>query len=203
MSTRKTRSVSKWVKKLNSKDQFIRIEALENLAEIGNEENFLDVIRLLNDEEELVRVEAIETLYWLAGTRALEYLLNKLHDKSKLVRSYTGTFIGFIGDKSAIRHLAIALKRERSTVAKVGLLDGLFRLGQEERLYELIPLLKHRIYRVRCSIAYTLERLPIKEHNKAFVIDSLKSALDIENTVAAREALNSALQSLSNKRETV
>jgi HEAT repeat protein len=196
MSTKKLHSVSKWVKNLNSKDLFIRIEALETLAEIGNEEHFVNVIGLLNDEAELVRIEAIETAFWLGGTKSLKYLLEKLHDKSELVRSYAGTFIGMIGDKTAIQFLENALKRERNTAAKTGLWEGLYRLGQEDRLFELVSLLKTRKYIIRCNVANKLERLQIKEHNQAFIIDSLKSALDIENTVAAREAIERALLKL-------
>lgn len=184
---------------LEDKEYFVRYGALEALGNVGSEKQFASVMKLLNDKNELVRIEAVETIYCLGKEKALDYLIEKLNDKSKLVRSYAAVYIGEIGKKSSIKYLEKALKKERSSRAKVGLIGGLYLLGQDEKLFELLSLLESRLFTIRSSIEDALNYLPFKKNHIGFVIEALKKAIDIEPNIGVKSDMKKTLLKLEKK----
>lgn len=180
---------------LKDKEPIVRSEAVKSLMKIGDKKYFSKVLPLLNDKDEVVRVDAVECVASLGGEKALKYLTKQLDDRSELVRRYVGGWIGEIGDKIFVAYLERKLKDERSNLAKVGLLEGLYLLGQEERLSELIHLLKSRRYMVRCALAHTLASL-VNKKNKEAIRESLINALKAETTVAAKSSMKNALRKM-------
>ncbi|MCL5773091.1 MAG: HEAT repeat domain-containing protein [Firmicutes bacterium] len=184
------------VRLLNDKSSFVRSEALNSLMKIGSKKYFSKVLPLLDDKNYVVKIDAIECIARLGKKRALKHLLKHLKDKNGIVRMYVGTVIGEIGDKTCAGYLEKRLKIEHSSHAKVGLLDGLYRLGQKERLLGLIHLLKSRNYRVRCAVANTFASL-INKRNQSLIKESLLNALKNEATVAARSSMEGALKNIN------
>jgi len=181
------------VKKLHNRDYSVRKDTLKLIEETGNIEYFGEVVKLLDDKNEIIRADAVQVLFYLSKERSLTYLIEKLDDKHRFVRSAAATFIGEASDKSAINDLENALDRERSNTAKVGILEGLYLLGQKERLYELLLLLKSKKYQVRCAVANTVKYLEMENEDKKLVIDTLRKAFDIEPTIAAKSYIEAAL----------
>lgn len=171
----------------------VRCAAINSLKKIGGKKYFLKVLPLLNDKDELVRVAAVECVAYLGGEKASRYLIKHLDDRSELVRKHVGGWIGEIGDKTLTKYLVDRLKHERSGLAKVGLLEGLYLLGQEERLLEIIRLFRSRRYQVRCCVANILASL-VNKQNKRLIRESLVNALNIETTIAVRSSIKNALR---------
>lgn len=186
------------VRLLSDKESLVRSAALISLRRIGNKKYSFMVLPLLNDRDEVVRVDAVECVAWLGGKKALKYLINHLNDKSGLVRRYIGGSIGDLGDKTHIKYLETRLINERSGLAKVGLLEGLYLLGQKDRILELIRLLKSKNYRVRCATASTLTSMANRK-NKNLIIDALLKALENETTIGGKERLEDALNYLQKR----
>jgi HEAT repeat protein len=134
---------------------------------------------------------------------AAQPLRKALLDRSPLVRSYAASAIGVLEDHSARTILYQRLLKERSPRARVGLLHGLFRLGDKQQLWALVALLESKSYRVRCAVANTLADLPLTLAEKRDVVRHLNQRLKSETTVAARSSFESALKQLKKaKRET-
>lgn len=180
---------------LNDKSNFVRSQALESLMLVGKKKYLKYILPLLDDKDEVVRADAIECIGILGGKKAATYLINSLDDRCDMVRMYAGTVIGECKDKSFIKYLEKRLEKERSNLAKVGLLDGLYLLGQEEKLENLLQLFKSRRYHVRCSVANILQAL-VNKKNKKRIKESLLRALSKEDTVAAKSSIENALNSM-------
>jgi hypothetical protein len=104
--------------------------------------------------------------------------------------------LGLLGLESARTALANASRRERSSRARVGVYEALFRLGDQPSLQRLLALLRSKQYRVRCAVANTVGELPLNPESKADVRRALREALAAEQTVAASSSLESALRRL-------
>jgi HEAT repeat protein len=182
--------------KLRNRDYSVRKDALKIVEETGNIEYFTEVIRLLNDKNEIIRADAVQTLFFLSKEKSLKYLIEKLDDKHRFVRSAAATFIGEVGDKSAIKDLENALCRERSNTAKVGILEGLYLLGQRKRLHELLLLLKSKKYQVRCAVVETVKYLILEDADRKYVITKFETALKNEPTIAVQSSIKAALKQL-------
>ena len=115
------------------------------------------------------------------------------------MRSYAASAIGVLGDRSARKVLQKALVKEHSARARVGLLVGLFLLGDKQQLPTLADLLENRSYRVRCAAANTLARLPLSASENRLVVQRLRERLELETTVAARSSLENAIEGLEHK----
>jgi len=178
---------------LRDEVSYVKTEALLSLAKVGNEKQLESVLNLLKDHDEMVRLDALETAFHLGACKALKYITNMLNDKKALVRSYAGYYLGKIGDKTSVYELEMSLQHEHSSLAKVGILQGLILLGKEERLLELLSLLKSKSYHVRSSIANGIELIPINSQYRNLVLESLKKALENERTIAVGSSIRNAL----------
>lgn len=180
---------------LKDKESIVRSAAINSFWRIGKKKYISRILPLLNDCNEVVRVDAVECLAALGGKSASSVLLQHINDRSEIVRMYIGTCLGEIGDHTVIERIENALKEEHSSLAKVGLLQGLILLGKQERLLDILSLLKCRRYQVRCATANSLIDLVCKE-NKKNINEALTIALRKENTLAVKSSIEKALRSI-------
>lgn len=178
------------------KNTFVIIRALESLEKVGFKKDFEVIVPLLKNKDELVRISAVEVVSTLGEKKAVKYLIDMLKDKSSIVRSYAASSIGLDGNKEHIRILENKLASERSTYARIGLFFGLHHLGKHDVLENIIRLLKSRQYRVRCAVANNLCWI-VDDWNKDLILNSLKSALKVEQTVAAKSSLINGIESIN------
>lgn len=143
----------------------------------------------------LVRVMAVEALGRIRAPRARPALWAALSDPSSLVRRYAASAIGEYGDRRDEKRLLLRLRRERSSSSRLGYFEALFRVGRREYLHELVGLLRHSNYQIRCATANTLADLPLRLPERRRVLAALRAALKSEETIAAASSLRSAIRS--------
>jgi len=181
---------------LDDKNTLVKSQALESLMLVGNKKHLNKVLPLLDDDDEIVRICAIECIGELGKKKAGKLVVKHLDDPYDAARRSAGIIIGESGDKTLIEFLEKRLTKEKSDLAKVGLLEGLYLLGQEKRLKEILKLFDSPRYHVRCSLANSLYLL-VNGKNKKIIKESLRTALSKEKTVAARGDIKNTLDDMS------
>lgn len=157
----------------------------------------LVLIQLLRDTDILVRASAAAAIGQIGDKRVVTKLWPALRDRSPLVRSYVAAAIGRLGNSRCLGRLKARLRSDRSSTARVGLLEGISSLGDEAVAVEgLLRLLKAKDYRVRCATANSLAAMGVSGERATQVREGVAQALRIEETRAARQALRRALRSL-------
>jgi hypothetical protein len=94
-----------------------------------------------------------------------------------------------------------ALRKEKSALAKVGVFEGLYLLGDSERISDIVHLMKNKRYVVRCAAANTLLALADRK-NKKIIKETLTDALKNESTVAVKSTIENALKKLGRIKST-
>jgi len=153
------------------------------------------LIRLLVDPHPLVRLEAAESLGYIGDRRALPKIWAAARDGHPLVRSYAAAAIGGLGRRPDRNRLERALKTERSDTARLGFYDALYRLGDKDRLFDVIALLRSQDYRVRCAAARTVSNF-VNRTNRGLILSALRLALTAEHSIPAREALREGVRNI-------
>lgn len=148
----------------------------------------------LSDPDELVRVQAAETIGARAERSLRDELRVALRDKSALVRSYAAAAMGSVGGPADTALLRERLSREKSDTARVGFVEALWLLGDRLALQEALNLLKSGDYRVRCAISRTLANTFLAKKTRPAIESALRSTLRKERSLAAREAIQGALE---------
>lgn len=184
------------IKLTDDLDEEIRYHALESLRGYTGEDVFKAVVRHLKDDHELVRISAVEAIVDLGDTRGVEYLVKALADEEEIIRSYAAEGLGIIGTEASKPMLEKYLSYETSSLAKRGFFVGLYLLGEKKYLKSILDLLKDPDYRVRCAVANTVVDL-INQENEYIVKQSLQSALQNEQTNAARSSIQGALEEIN------
>lgn len=152
------------------------------------------LLEALDDADELVKVLAAESAGIRKDRRALPSLRRLLADPSSLVRGYAAAAIGACGTKSDRALLERRRRQERSDTAQIGLLEGLWLMNTRSALEHALRLLNSRDYRVRCSVARALSTTFLEQRTKNRISTALKERLSKERTLAARQAINEAVE---------
>jgi HEAT repeat protein len=153
------------------------------------------LVRLLRDPNPIVRLEAAESLSYIGDRRALAKLWAIARDGNPLVRSYAAAAIGVLARGSDRKRLERAVRAERSDAARIGFYHALYYMGDSDRLFDLIALLRRPHYAVRCAVARTLSHFA-NRMNRELILAALRRALASERTVAAREALRESIRKI-------
>lgn len=173
----------------------VRMRAVEALGKLTRGRH--DALKsALRDTDELVRVQAAESIGPGADHPTASALRTALGDTSALVRSYVAAALGRIGAGGDRRRLRACLRGESSDTARLGLLEGLWLLGDQTVLEAVIALLNSRDYRVRCATARALGGTFNDAHVRDEIIAALRDRLPRERTNAARQALQDSLSIL-------
>jgi HEAT repeat protein len=176
----------------------VRYEAAQSLGRVlaGSGKAPAALLRAIGDRDELVRIAACEAAGDIGDKRAAPQLRRRLNDPSPLVRSYAASALGMLAVDGARGALVKASRRERSSIARVGLYEALVRLGEQSALQRLLALLRSKQYRVRSAVANTVAELPLDSESKSEVRRALREAIAVEQTVAAASSLKFALRRL-------
>jgi len=151
---------------------------------------------LLKDSDSVVRAQAIESLGLVGDTSAIPKIVPLLLDSEPFVRSYAASTIGEFGDRSYAKRLRQSLKCEKNELAMVGLLTGLFMLGERIVFQRILELLSSSDYHVRCSVANALEILALSKEEARLAIDALAEARRRPIAAADRSTANRVLKKL-------
>lgn len=153
---------------------------------------------LMKDKSELVRVAAVEAITRIGDSRFFGTAARLVNDPSPIVRSYAAEALVVLGGTRARRVLQRRRGEERSSLARVGVLGALFKLGEPSALTELLSLLGSRQYRVRCACANMLRDMVPLPEDRLPVLHALRDALNAEDTAAGRDCIRRALHALQN-----
>jgi len=118
-------------------------------------------------------------------------LAELLSDKESFVRSYAAASIGELQGHADIQKIRRVLEKEKQELAKVGMLEALFRLGQSDHFRQSIDLLGSSDYHVRCSVSNSLDSMPLSDAEMKIAIRAL--------SLATRKALAEADRSTARR----
>lgn len=180
---------------LSDKNYNVRCAALNALSNLYAVDSLPKIIKCLNDKDELVRINAVECLGRFKNKTAIKVLIGKINDKSELVRSSIGSALGKIGDRRAKLPIKQRILKEKNELAKVGLFEGLYLLGDKSYLDKLIGLLASPDYHVRCSVAHILSYI-VDSKNKNKIKNTLNKTLSKETTIAAMSSIINSLREI-------
>ena len=174
-----------------------RYTALEALRDFSGDDVEKAIEKRLNDNNEIVRITAIEALGYRKAEKSIISLIKLLEDKKELVRRYAAIILGEIGDAELIPTLKFKLDKERRNTVRLGYYIALYSLGEENYLKDILKLLKNKSYRIRCATANEL-KIIVNTRNYKTIIENLNSALERENTIAAKSSILDTLSVILN-----
>jgi HEAT repeat protein len=152
---------------------------------------------LLRDRSAVVRAQAVESLALLEDRSALPNVVLLLSDENPVVRSYAASMVGMLGGRAYLKIISRSLSRENHDLARIGLYEALFLLGKRKVLPAMLMLLESSDYRVRCSVANTLEVMPLRDAEVKVAIRALVAANRKPRAVADETTTRRVLQALS------
>jgi len=182
---------------LTDTDWCVRSTAAETLGELGTQGDIPRLCAALQDREWVVRASAAGSLGALGadavratkralGVRAARRALEQaLSDRNAHVRRYVAVALSRLGDPEVAPLLEERLGRERQNRARVGLLSGLYSLGQRERLDEVLALLNDPDMFVRASTADGLSE-DTRPEDRPRVLSALRSYSENEENPGLR-----------------
>jgi len=185
---------------LSDRSARVTIAAVECLGAFQVGFSPVKLYRSLKDSSFLVRIGALESLALLKDLKALPRIAPLLSDENPLVRAYAARSIAALQGGSYTQVVHEALEKEREDSAKVGLLEALFLLGRGEALSSLLGLLSSDDYRVRCSVANSLENVPLNGTQIETAMAALSRAESEALGVADKSSIASAMEKLKRVR---
>lgn len=184
-------------KYIHDSDEFVRNTALECLRVRGDRRYAERVADCLSDKAEIVVVTAIECLVAWGARSLCARLVPLLDARSALVRAYSAWALGMFYTHEAETTLTRRLEVERDPIARAGILESLVRLTRNRTYLErLLRLLSHKNHAVRAFAANSLTGVATAR-TAHLIRAALRDALDREDTLAGREALEKNLALLA------
>jgi HEAT repeat protein len=153
--------------------------------------------RLLRDSYWVTRIDALESVDAIGDYRVLPLLARALGDSHPIVRSYAGSILGATQWRHFVPRLRRALARERSDRAKVGMLHGLFLLGDTHLFDPLLELLQSSDYTMRCAVIHSLEDMELSQVQRTRTIAALEQLEGHEPTRAVLSTVTPFLEKLT------
>ncbi|MFN3653300.1 MAG: HEAT repeat domain-containing protein [Armatimonadota bacterium] len=159
-----------------------RSEAIRTLGEFGNSQDLPRIVRALEDPEWTVRSQAAGTLACLDLRGGVKPLLRAYRsERHPVVRRDIAVALGMLSAVEAIPLLEAALARPRGVQDQLGILQGLYWLGQRERLPDWLALLGSEDHQIRHATVNSLSRLEYPE-------DCAAAAKALELIIAEEES---------------
>ena len=148
----------------NSNSTEIRCWLACSLAYHNSDTQAVALLRKLSqDTDSSVRVEAVDSLSGFATQESFDMLCQASVDEDELVRAYAAFGIAYVGKKispeRALQTLLDMVQIENSKRVFVDIYEGLYILGRNEMLEELIKLYNSSDYHVQCATLNVLDEL--------------------------------------------
>lgn len=145
--------------------------------------------QLARDDDMLVRVEALDSLSASRNHNWIPTFRHALGDSEELVRMYAAIGLAEVcqGQPEQVSEAQTVLQRalalEENCHARIGILEGLYVLGQRNMLTELFRQLDNSDYHIRCAVLNTLDSILDRENREQ--IGAFLHSLDLSEEVAA------------------
>ncbi len=176
----------------------VRITAIKVLLEFPRRRYIPRIKEALRDADWCVRSDAAMALAKVARPDDIELLIDLLMtDPHGVVRRDIGDSLGGIGNKALIPVLEDALAAETDELAQIGILYGLYQLGQNQRLAELIAYLDDDHPLVRCNVVNSFVADHVSAPDRVILRDALERLLLDQQTSGVWESAKALLKALS------
>ena len=152
------------------------------------------LLELLSDADEFCRLIAVESIGMIGDRKVLDELWMKVDDPEPLVRRNVAAVIGELGRKSDRSRLRRLLKAEPTEMARAGVLEGLYELGETAVFPQLLQLIESDDYLVQCFVANALGELKLGAEEAQAASDRLRALRKKDRSPAVREALETGLK---------
>ena len=192
LPSKRRRSLRRLLQLADHRDEEVRFRAIERLGEYPSETVIRRLHAGLEDTDELVRIACLEILGDWRNEASIDLITKCLDDDDELVRCAAADALGEIGNTRSVRVLEPRIA-EASDRERMSLYAALCGLGREKYFEPLLNLLKSDDYRTRCAVANSIW-LYVNDSNKKKVLEKLREALEIEDTVAARSSIEEAIK---------
>lgn len=119
-------SIEQWKEKLNSDDEFTRVDALDEVPDGSSQELSERIIRLLEDSSKLVRQAAAEAL----SNFDSDYVRDALHtcilrEKESLVREYAISSLGVVARFNDLKYIIELAETEQNPEVLIHIYTGI------------------------------------------------------------------------------
>lgn len=153
------------------------------------------LLELANDYEESVRVEAVDSLSNFCTNSSFNCLCAAIEDESPLVRAYAAFGVAYVGRElcpdEAKRILIREEANEQCERVLVGVYEGLYILGEKDRIHMLLSMLNSGDFYTCCAATHALQEIVNAENNNIIL-----SALEGFNFSACPLAVVDAINKL-------
>ncbi|MEZ7892467.1 MAG: HEAT repeat domain-containing protein [Candidatus Wallbacteria bacterium] len=124
-------------------DKRVRANAVESLAELGDE-NVIEVIKpALNDFDNRVKANAAKGLWKLGGARSLQILREMISDKDKWMRASAAYALGEIGVIQVVEILQLAVNDSDNDV-RVNVIKSLGKIADRTSIETISEVMKNK-----------------------------------------------------------
>lgn len=162
----------------NSDSEEIRLwlaKALVNDSPSAFSEQLL--CKLSQDYDSLVRTEAIDSLSAYVSQKSFEVLCSAINDCDELVRSYAAMGVAIVGREIAHSAASAVIQKlilsEHSDHVLVSAYEGLYLLGEKDKLMNIFCLFRSDDYYIQCAVLNALEDIlnyGYDEHVRKFIL---------------------------------
>lgn len=180
-------------------DSEIRVYIAELLVLSKDNKAEKMLIHMCDDEDELVRANACDSLSVFPSIETYNCLIkNILTDISMLVKTYAIlSIIDILNhveiDTKELKSLLILNLNAEEIYMRAACRKGLYILGDDEQLEELINLLHSDNYQDRCAVLNILEDIMV-EKNKHSILSAVKQLQQTEDSVAVNLIIDRILK---------
>lgn len=205
----------------------VRAKSIEMLGNYGGALARITVKAALNDTEWLVRATAVEVLGKIGKVSDAHWLKSSLEDRSWQVRSAAASSLVALSGSNAKsllqtkyrderheivrRDLVYALldtndsasffqeniMTEESHIVRIALIWALYRLGDYDKIADLISLLKEQNDLIRRNAVHAIEPSLVLSEHKSAITNALKLMINQENNPGIREDAMIVLQAIA------
>ena len=156
------------------------------------------LINMCDDEDELVRVNACDSLSVFPNKDVYDCLINRaINDESTLVKTYAIlSIIDIMGsveiDMDILKKILISNLDSKAINMRAACNKGLYLLGDDKYLKELIKLIYSDNYQERCAVLNMVEDI-ITEKNKHYILSAVTKLQKKEDSVAVNTIIDRLL----------
>lgn len=155
-----------------------------------------ELLELLSDEDEFCRLIAVEAIGMIGDRKVLDELWMRMDDTEPLVRRNLAAVIGELGRRSDRPRLRRLLQEEPTEIARAGILEGLYELGDTAVFPQLLQQLESGDYLVQCFVANALGELALTPQEATAATDRLRALRKKSDSPAVKEAAEAGLQGI-------
>ena len=184
-------AVGLWVKKLTKSDDQVKIGILQMLGNTGNHTALPAVLDALKSKNEKVKIYAIQAAGQIGGQESLPSLLNLMKSGSPQEVNAVARSIQIMKGPDVTNQVGIALATMPTANAQAALINILSARSADNRLHDVMPLLKNKDTLVSKAAFAGLKNM-VKPENLPALFDLLLNSSNPDEIKPVQEAIVAA-----------